>query len=73
MRRPAERIEELAPRQLLHAAALTFEHPITRERLALRSEWPAELLPALAEAAEDSNLLVQREPLHYLGFFASDE
>ena len=73
MRRPAERIEELAPRQLLHAAALTFEHPITRERLALHSEWPVELLPALAEAAEDSNLLAQRNPLQYLGFFASDE
>jgi 23S rRNA pseudouridine1911/1915/1917 synthase len=73
MRRPAERIEELAPRQLLHAAALTFEHPTTRERLALRSEWPAELLPALAEAAEDANLLAQRNPLQYLGFFASDE
>jgi 23S rRNA pseudouridine1911/1915/1917 synthase len=73
MRRPAERIEELAPRQLLHAAALTFEHPTTRERLALRSEWPAELLPALAEAAEDSNLLAQRNPLQYLRFFASNE
>jgi 23S rRNA pseudouridine1911/1915/1917 synthase len=73
MRRPAERIEELAPRQLLHAAALTFEHPATGARLALRSEWPAELVPALAEAAEDPNLLAQRNPLQYLGFFASDE
>jgi 23S rRNA pseudouridine1911/1915/1917 synthase len=73
MRRPAERIEELAPRQLLHAAALTLEHPITRARLALRSEWPVELLPALAEAAEDPKLLAQRNPLQYLGFFASDE
>jgi hypothetical protein len=73
MRRPAERIEELAPRQLLHAAALTLEHPITRARLALRSEWPVELRPALAEAADDPNLLAQGNPLQYLGFFASDE
>jgi 23S rRNA pseudouridine1911/1915/1917 synthase len=73
MRRPAERIEALAPRQLLHAAALAFEHPMTGARLALRSEWPAELVPALAEAAEDPNLLAQRNPLQYLGFFASDE
>jgi len=73
MRRPAERIEELAPRQLLHAAGLTLEHPITGVRLALHSEWPVELLPALAEAAEDPNLLAQGNPLQYLGFFASDE
>jgi 23S rRNA pseudouridine1911/1915/1917 synthase len=73
MRRAAERIEALAPRQLLHAAALTFEHPTTGARLALRSEWPAELVPPLAEAAEDPNLLAQRNPLQYLGFFASDE
>ena len=73
LRRPAERIEELAPRQLLHAAALRFEHPMTGVRLALRSEWPAELLPALAEAAGDPNLLAQRNPLQYFGFFASDE
>src|SRR2546425_11428866 len=26
-RRPAERLETLAPRQLLHAAALSFDHP----------------------------------------------
>jgi 23S rRNA pseudouridine1911/1915/1917 synthase len=73
MRRPAERIEELAPRQLLHAAGLTLEHPISGARLTLHSEWPAELVPALAEAAEDPNLLAQRNPLQYLGFFASDE
>jgi len=38
LRRAAERIEELAPRQVLHAAALTLEHPVTGARLALRSE-----------------------------------
>jgi 23S rRNA pseudouridine1911/1915/1917 synthase len=72
-RRVAERIEELAPRQVLHAARLAFDHPITGVRLNLRSEWPADLLPALAMAAADETLLAQRNPLQYLGFFAADE
>jgi 23S rRNA pseudouridine1911/1915/1917 synthase len=72
-RRVAERLEALAPRQLLHAARLAFDHPVTGARLELRSEWPADLAPALAEAAGDPNLLAQRNPLQYLGFFASDE
>jgi hypothetical protein len=40
--------------------------------MALQSEWPLELRPALAELAGDPNLLVERNPLQYLGFFASD-
>jgi len=72
-RQAAERLEALAPRQLLHAAQLSFEHPVTGARLELRSEWPGELVPALAEAARDASLLAQRNPLQYLGFFASDE
>jgi 23S rRNA pseudouridine1911/1915/1917 synthase len=72
-RRAAERLEELAPRQLLHAARLVLEHPVTGALLALRSEWPADALPALADAARDPDLLAQRNPLQYLGFFASDE
>ena len=69
----AERLEALAPRQLLHAAALSFAHPVTGVPLALTSEWPDDVRPALAEAAGDANLLAQRNPLQYLGFFASDE
>jgi 23S rRNA pseudouridine1911/1915/1917 synthase len=72
-RRAAERLEALAPRQLLHAAALAFAHPVSGAPLALASEWPADLRPALAEAAGDTNLLAERNPLQYLGFFASDE
>lgn len=72
-RRSAERLEALAPRQLLHAAALAFTHPVTGAKLALTSEWPADLRPALADAATDPNLLAERNPLQYLGFFASDE
>ncbi len=73
LRREAERLEVLAPRQLLHAAALTFTHPVTGAALRLESEWPLDLRPALAEAAQDSVLLAQPNPLQYLGFFASDE
>ncbi len=69
----AERLEALAPRQLLHAAALAFAHPVTGVPVALTSEWPDDLRPALAEAARDPNLLAQRNPLQYFGFFASDE
>jgi 23S rRNA pseudouridine1911/1915/1917 synthase len=72
-RRAAERLEALAPRQLLHAALLAFAHPVTGEALRIASEWPADLVPALAEAAGDANLLAERNPLQYLGFFASDE
>jgi 23S rRNA pseudouridine1911/1915/1917 synthase len=71
-RRAAERLEALAPRQLLHAALLSFQHPATGERLTLHSEWPADLRPALAEAAGDPQLLAERNPLQYLGFAASD-
>ncbi|HET7296488.1 MAG TPA: RluA family pseudouridine synthase [Gemmatimonadales bacterium] len=72
-RQAAERLEALAPRQLLHAAQLALTHPVTGAALVLRSEWPADLAPALAAAAADADLLAQRNPLQYLGFFASDE
>ena len=72
-RRAAERLEGLAPRQLLHAARLSFAHPMTGERVTLCSEWPDELREALAEAAGDQELLAERNPLQYLGFAASDE
>jgi len=72
-RRAAERLEGLAPRQLLHAASLAFAHPVSGVPLTLVSEWPDDLRPALADAAGDANLLAERNPLQYLGFFASDE
>jgi 23S rRNA pseudouridine1911/1915/1917 synthase len=58
------------PRQALHAAVLRFVHPITREPVAVRSEWPADLAPALALASGDSSLLARPNPLEYIGFFA---
>jgi 23S rRNA pseudouridine1911/1915/1917 synthase len=67
----AEAVERAAPRQALHAALLAFRHPITGERLDLRSEWPADLVPALA-AAGDSDLVAQSNPLRYLLFYERD-
>src|SRR5690606_27463725 len=67
----AEAIERVTPRQALHAAALAFRHPMTGERLAFESEWPADLGPALM-AASDSDLVAQSEPLRYLLFFNRD-
>jgi 23S rRNA pseudouridine1911/1915/1917 synthase len=72
-RQVAERLEAVAPRQVLHATQLALLHPVSGAPLVLRSEWPADLTPALAQAAADPNLLAQRNPLQYLGFFASDE
>lgn len=65
----AEAVERCAERQALHAAELRFGHPITGERLALRSEWPPDLRAALAAAAEDSALVDRVDLLEYLGFF----
>jgi len=72
-RAAADRLEALAPHQLLHAAELSFAHPVSGAPLHLMSEWPTDLRPALAEAAADANLLAEPNPLQYLGFFASDE
>ncbi|MDH4043618.1 MAG: RluA family pseudouridine synthase [Gemmatimonadota bacterium] len=67
---PAARaLAAAAPRQALHAARLAFAHPRTREWLEFRSEWPADLQPALAAAAGDEALLARPSPLDYLGFF----
>jgi 23S rRNA pseudouridine1911/1915/1917 synthase len=60
-------------RQALHAAWLTLPHPVTGATLDVRSEWPSDLLPALAAAVADPTLLAETKPLQYLGFFASGE
>jgi hypothetical protein len=73
LRRAAERLDDLAPRQLLHAAELSFTHPVSGAPVVVRSEWPEDLRAALAETSGDANLLAQRNPLQYLGFFASDD
>ena len=70
-RRDAEALERAAPRQALHAAALAFRHPASGEPLEFRSEWPADLGPALlALGAED--LVARPDPLGYLLFYNRD-
>jgi 23S rRNA pseudouridine1911/1915/1917 synthase len=65
----AEAVERAAPRQALHAAYLAFAHPGTREWLVFQADWPADLRPALAQAAGDPELLARPSVLQYLGFF----
>jgi 23S rRNA pseudouridine1911/1915/1917 synthase len=70
-RRAAEALDRATPRQALHAAALAFRHPASGEALEFRSEWPADLRPALrALGAED--LVARPDPLGYLVFFNRD-
>lgn len=69
-RREAERVERAAPRQALHAALLRLRHPLTGVPIEVRAEWPEDLAPALAAAAQDADLLARPNVLEYLGFFA---
>ena len=72
-RQAAEALAKLTPRQALHAAWLKLPHPANGKELELRSEWPAELRPALAKTLGDAALLAETKPLQYLGFFDSGE
>ena len=67
----AEALERATPRQALHAAALAFRHPISREPLEFRSEWPTDLRQALG-ALGGRELIAHPDPLAYLVFFKSD-
>jgi len=69
LRRRAAELEREAPRQALHAAWLRFLHPVTQRPVEFRSEWPADLAPALAAASGDATLLARPNPLQYIGFF----
>jgi 23S rRNA pseudouridine1911/1915/1917 synthase len=40
-------------RQFLHAARLTFPHPVTGAEIDVRSELPADLVAALGRAEDD--------------------
>ncbi len=71
-RAAAEAIERVATRQALHAALLEFRHPVTGADLVFTSDWPADLMPALAQAAEHANLVAEPAPLRYLRFFNRD-
>jgi 23S rRNA pseudouridine1911/1915/1917 synthase len=68
-RRDAEALERLSPRQALHAAWLSFRHPITGEPLDFRAEWPDDLWPLLQAAVGGADAVAPTEPLRYLQFF----
>jgi 23S rRNA pseudouridine1911/1915/1917 synthase len=70
-RRAAEALERATPRQALHAAALAFRHPASGEALEFRSEWPADLRPALVALGAEE-LVARPDPLGYLRFFNRD-
>jgi 23S rRNA pseudouridine1911/1915/1917 synthase len=69
----AERVDRVAPRQALHSALLRFRHPASGQRLAFRSEWPADLaepmrmLQPIAAQVDPSGWLT------YLGFFKPED
>ena len=68
-RGPAELLERVTPRQALHAAELMFKHPASGERMVFASEWPADLEPALRQAAGLDAQVDPARGLTYLGFF----
>ncbi len=68
----AEALERATPRQALHAAWLAFRHPVSDAPLDFRSEWPADLRPALLAAA-GADLVARPDPLAYLLFFDRHE
>jgi 23S rRNA pseudouridine1911/1915/1917 synthase len=70
-RRAADLIDRTTSRQALHAAALAFRHPVSREPLEFRSEWPEDLRPPLVAAAGEE-LVARPQPLSYLRFFNRD-
>jgi len=68
----AQALERATPRQALHAAWLAFRHPVSDAPLDFRSEWPADLRPALLAAA-GADLVARPDPLAYLLFFDRHE
>lgn len=72
-RMAADRVEAATPRQALHAAQLAFRHPISGVALVCRSEWPADLRPALVAAAGGAISVAEHRPLQYLRFFGNDD
>jgi 23S rRNA pseudouridine1911/1915/1917 synthase len=65
----AEALARTTPRQALHAAWLSLPHPSSGKSLTLTSEWPSDLMPALAVALGEPSLLARAKPLQYLGFY----
>jgi 23S rRNA pseudouridine1911/1915/1917 synthase len=68
------RLVALPPRRhFLHAAWLLLRHPVTGERMDLRSPLPADLRRSLAAVAEAPELADHPNPLDHFGFFELDD
>jgi 23S rRNA pseudouridine1911/1915/1917 synthase len=67
----ADRIERATPRQALHAAQLSFRHPVSGVPLTFRAEWPEDLGNALVVAA-GAERVAPASALSYLQFFNED-
>jgi 23S rRNA pseudouridine1911/1915/1917 synthase len=64
------RVIGLPPRRhFLHAAWLSFRHPVTGKEIDLRSPLPVELRRALETAAGDGVVPPDRDPLDFFGFY----
>jgi len=67
------RLVDLPPkRHFLHAAWLVFTHPVSGERIDLRSPLPEELKRSLATAAAMPDWFAHPDPLEYLGFYRAN-
>ena len=62
-----------AKRHFLHAARLRFHHPVTGEKLDIKSPLPDDLRRSLATIAEMPELLAHPDPLDYFGFYRDDD
>jgi 23S rRNA pseudouridine1911/1915/1917 synthase len=66
-RQAADRLEAATSRQALHAAYLSFRHPVSGSPMEFISDWPADLTPVLKLAA-GSSPVAEHLSLRYLGF-----
>jgi 23S rRNA pseudouridine1911/1915/1917 synthase len=71
-RRHARRLEQLAPRQALHAAVLAFRHPVTGVPCQFTAPWPDDLAPLLVAALGSDTTASEGDPLDRLGFHRRD-
>jgi 23S rRNA pseudouridine1911/1915/1917 synthase len=68
------RLVGLAPkRHFLHAAWLVFKHPVSGERMDLRSPLPDDLRTSLAQVSGDPALIAHPEPLEYFDFYRATD
>lgn len=64
----AREIEAAAPRQVLHAAVLRFQHPATGQAMQFAAPWPEDLDACLRVAGGMPPSVARTSVLDYLGF-----